>query len=598
MKARAQSQKRKLPLKIIYLHFCLLLFAFCLLPSAVHVASAKNLSSSDTPANLAGEAAKRGEELRRKWNLDAAESAFREAAALDPTNLEAALGLARIARARFDYPAAIRLLDKAIERNQNSAAAFAEYGLIYLSAEEPARAQLYFERALRLDPSNESAIIGQAAVDLFNRNYSRAESRLRQYIARNTDSSVAHSVLARVLIEQNKNDEAAAEASRAIAINEYNADALYTLAVIRASERKPDEVRALARRAVSLDSYSAGARRLLSQYLDGRAGYEQKVSEEARRSYERGRALKRDGKLDEAVAEFEAALRIEPRYYRALIALGDVWLRSGDYERAAAAARFAIEVDPEGAIAHFELSSAHRGIWERARTLVGAPDFAASFYERAAPPAFQLTREVFPNYRMLTRDQQMVIDEAVAPLAAFLPKLARSKARHYLIAYDERASDVNDLSDAGEERTFDGRYYASIRGVGGRITVSGVEYIEMAARGGFNTIAHEFAHQVHMAAMSKDEQKAIHKLYERARSEGRVLDYYAAANEYEYFAQGYEAFISERKRPSAGVTARHTRNELIERDPELYKFIFKLASRSRAVAVGSKFNGRSTSENR
>ena len=76
--------------------------------------------------------------------------------------------------------------------------------------------------------------------------------------------------------------------------------------------------------------------------------------------------------------------------------------------------------------------------------------------------------------------------------------------------------------------------------------------------------------------------KTIRKLYERARQEGRTLDYYAAANEYEYFAQGYEAFISDRKRPSAGVTARHTSHELISRDPELYRFLVKLCDKEQA----------------
>ena len=58
-----------------------------------------------------------------------------------------------------------------------------------------------------------------------------------------------------------------------------------------------------------------------------------------------------------------------------------------------------------------------------------------------------------------------------------------------------------------------------------------------------------------------------------------MLDYYAAANEEEYFAQGYEAFISDRKRPSAGVTGRHTNQELLKRDPELYQFLAKLTSK-------------------
>jgi hypothetical protein len=59
-----------------------------------------------------------------------------------------------------------------------------------------------------------------------------------------------------------------------------------------------------------------------------------------------------------------------------------------------------------------------------------------------------------------------------------------------------------------------------------------------------------------------------------------VLDNYAEANEHEYFAQGYEAFISERKRPSAGITGRHTNQELLRRDPDLYRFLVRLTGRS------------------
>src|SRR4030095_7693115 len=168
------------------------------------------------------------------------------------------------------------------------------------------------------------------------------------------------------------------------------------------------------------------------------------------------------------------------------------------------------------------------------------------------------------------------IDASVGPLSAFLPRLARSGARHHLLSFDQRPGELPALKGVGSEKTFDGRYYASLRGVGGRIAVSGVEYLEQAANGGFNTIAHEFAHQVHLVAFGKSESREIRQLYDRARLEGRFLDYYAAANEHEYFAQGYEAFISDRKRPLAGVTGRHTGHELLAVDPALYRFLEKL----------------------
>ncbi len=537
----------------------------------------------ESPGELASEALRRGEELRRKWSLDAAEAAFREAATLEPASLDAALGLARIARSRLEYARALSLLDKADRDHPNSEAVLNEYGSIYLAAEEPERARRYFERALRISALNTPAIIGLAGVDLLNRDYEPATQSLRQCLQREPRNSQAHAMLARALLEIGKESEAAEEAGRALSLDAYNVEALFVLAYVKSSERKADESRSISRRVVSLDPFNFGARRMLAQYLDGQVGYEQRISEQARMSYASGRSLKQEGQLSRAVTELEAALRIEPRYYRALIALADIWLRQGDYGHAAAAARLAITVDPDGAIAHFELSCAYRGINERARIEIGVVDFGALSNGRPAPAAYALTREIFPNYGSLTPRQQAVIDAAIGPLSAFLPKLARQKARHYLLAFDQRPSDLHGFADVAGEKTFDGRYYASLRGVGGRVTVSGIEYLDQAALGGFNTIAHEFAHQVHIAALGKSEVKEIRGLYERARREGRMLDYYAAANEHEYFAQGYEAFISDRKRPSAGVTGRHTHYELLTRDHELYKFLVKLTGKPPAI---------------
>src|SRR5690606_33068326 len=94
---------------------------------------------------------------------------------------------------------------------------------------------------------------------------------------------------------------------------------------------------------------------------------------------------------------------------------------------------------------------------------------------------------------------------------------------------------------------------------------------------GFDTLAHEIAHQVHLHGFGRRSiEMRIRELYGRAVAEGRCLDYYAATNHAEYFGQGVEAFVSLAKRPTLEATHGHTRFELLRTDPALHDLIASL----------------------
>src|SRR5262249_22670413 len=241
--------------------------------------------------------------------------------------------------------------------------------------------------------------------------------------------------------------------------------------------------------------------------------------------FEKGKLLEERGDTRQARDELETAVIVEPRYYRALIALAGIKLSAREYKQAMSTATRALEVDPEGAIANMQLAYAQIGLSEEARTEIGATDYSACFYGQGAPRSGRgLLRLVFPDYDKLGDQGRFVLGRSVAGLACFLPKLASVSARHYLLRLDQRITDCPGLKEIRDRTTVDGRYYASIRGVGGRIALSGVEYLDEASRGGFNAIAHEFAHQVQETAMGPEELSAIHSLYEAARRQGRALD--------------------------------------------------------------------------
>jgi tetratricopeptide (TPR) repeat protein len=207
---------------------------------------------------------------------------FTSQAHSDFVSLDAVLRDAREARLRFDYAGALRLLDKAAKVHQASAELFNEYGLIYLEAEEPQQAADYFDRALKIKPDNDEAFAGRVAVDLMNREYKRAESKLREFLLQHPRSGRARAMLANTHFENHRIEEAEAEAKRALAIDANDKDALHILVLVKVIQKEPNEARKLAERALEIAPYDAGMRRLLAQFVDGRAGYLQWISRSAR----------------------------------------------------------------------------------------------------------------------------------------------------------------------------------------------------------------------------------------------------------------------------------------------------------------------------
>lgn len=181
--------------------------------------------------------------------------------------------------------------------------------------------------------------------------------------------------------------------------------------------------------------------------------------------------------------------------------------------------------------------------------------------------------EFVPAYRGLSPKRRSVVERTAALFASRLDKLLRVGGRHDLLTELERTTDDASREGLRGRRTFDGRVWDDVRGVGGLRAATGVEALDEAAAFGFDTFAHEVAHQVHFFTFTPLERAKLRALYKAAMTEDRCLDYYAASNEAEYFGQGVEAFVSLAKRPGGETTHGHTRWELKRVDPELYAFV-------------------------
>ena len=180
---------------------------------------------------------------------------------------------------------------------------------------------------------------------------------------------------------------------------------------------------------------------------------------------------------------------------------------------------------------------------------------------------------MLPDAAFLTPARRHALLVACAPLRPWWRALAAAGARHDLMSVPENLGDRATRADLRERLTFDGRHYEHLRGVGGQHGATGAEKLDEARELCFHTLAHEIAHQVLTYAFPREMLARVKVLYARAVAEDRCLDFYSASNVDEYFAQGYEAFLSHVKRGCLKETQRHTRIELRARDPELYAFL-------------------------
>jgi tetratricopeptide (TPR) repeat protein len=238
------------------------------------------------------------------------------------------------------------------------------------------------------------------------------EAEIRRSL-RHTPSSMGHMLLGFVKLQAREYDQAIAEFSRvhgysvsvdaaqglamahwqkgnvAMAIDQYRrlvaayptAMMLYNLGLALANAGQHTEAVLQLERARQRDPQFAPVYPALmhAYHRLGRGDHDEELARGHAAALARGQAefhlqvarrLTRDGKPDEAVAELEAALRLNPHNPTALSHLGDVYLQQGRLDDALDRQRAALGLDPTLAQAHYGLARVYeeRGDQASART--------------------------------------------------------------------------------------------------------------------------------------------------------------------------------------------------------------------------------------
>jgi peptidylprolyl isomerase len=277
--------------------------------------------------------------------------------------------------------------------------------------------------------------------------------------------------------------------------------------------------------------------------------------------------LKRE--FAEADAAFGKVLEFMPTNFKAMIGKGTLNYHQKEYDSALNWFFEVLDIHPDYGLAHYGVSRSL--LRKKDKINVKFAEIEKAFAAKDVPEPPYL-RDVFINYDQLDPDLQKILRLSVQPLKNYLQTLKTAVSTFYLIPFHKRLWESPHHSGMKGTRTFDLRLWDDVKGCGGIHSTSGEDWEKDVKYLRFNVVTHEFAHQVH-SYLTEKQRKEIKRLFIKAKKERRTLDFYADFNEWEYFAVGVEAYVSEEKLADQKLAYGHTRKELLERDPDLYNFI-------------------------
>ncbi len=265
-----------------------------------------------------------------------------------------------------------RLAPESSEIGTNLAQAYLAQGSLSLAIKEG-------EAAIALNPQNVSALSVLADAHLHAGDTRRARELLREMLARLPDDPNIHHRLGVVSRAQHRAPEAMAHFEHALTKNPKLVEALEQIVAILVSQGKVPQARARVERQVAMNPQEPRFHILL-----GRVLVQSQNFSEAEAAFKKamtldgallapyanlGELYTRQGKVEQAIREFETIVAKSPQQVSALMILGMLHEQRTDYPRAMAKYEEALRVNAKFAPAANNLAwilIEHRGAKERA----------------------------------------------------------------------------------------------------------------------------------------------------------------------------------------------------------------------------------------
>jgi len=434
------------------------------------------------------------------------------------------------------------------------------------------KADSLYTVVLKRDSTNIAAINGRAMIAMDNDQVERSLELMKKAIKIDSMHSISWVNYSRVLLEIRNSEGVITSLNKAIDCDSLNAEAYARKGFYYAALRyNIQEGAKYFNKAIEINPFNRKAHHYLGRGFSPSNYKDDKPITDAT-------LIKVDSFL--TINQFESALVFISNYnsesgniLQCLKLRAACEFHLGNYRKTIKYAFKILELKPNYGLAHYFIAESLNELEHEHNILM--KKFSGEYEKKQAPDTIPFLEDVFINYHKCDSDLQKIIRINTAPFSGFLEALAHSGATVYFMDFHHLMFECPHLADRRNTRVVDFRLADDIKGQGGYHMNSNKLQQSKVANGMFNVAFHEFGHQIQWL-FTYEQNTELMRLYTKARIEKRTLDWYADMNMQEYFAQGIEAYLSEKKLPRQSNPTNNTNQELYKKDLDLYKFIESL----------------------
>ncbi len=284
--------------------------------------------------------------------FDIAEALFQSVAASYPDKTELAYALARVQYRAGRFSESLETLRRAVAAGHESAEIYNLLGWCLFKRDDAKAAIAALDKAIALDPSDESNYLDVGVILLQNHYYEVAGIAAEKALAVAPDSYRAHRLKAQIELRSGRVNDAEAHYARAVELNPADAEGIIGLATAQLDIGKAAAAEATLKAAIERLPregvlYQAYGTMLLWGDAKSDTNVEARAAQLLQKAealdpalpdahYELGKLALRDGNTREALRELETAVKLDPQSAKNHYGLAQAYRKLG---RAAEAAR-------------------------------------------------------------------------------------------------------------------------------------------------------------------------------------------------------------------------------------------------------------------